>query len=230
MAVKMNYDNIIKNIILLSDPKNVDGMARYGINPKMNYGVSIRDLRLMAEDIGTDHELALRLWASGIRDARLLATLVADPKKLTETQAEEMLSGIDSWDICDGFCMNLVRHADFAYTKAAEWCSREHEFEKRAGFSLMATLAVHGKRTPDSEFVSFIPLIMREAADDRNYVKKAVNWALRSIGKRNMPMNRKAVKVARELSHSQNSSARWIGSDALRELESEPVQRRLARK
>jgi len=226
----MNYNIIIKNIKLLSDPKNVEGMARYGINPEMNYGVSIRDLRLMAGDIGTNHELALRLWASGIRDARLLATLVADPNKLTESQAEEMVSGIDSWDICDGFCMNLVRHASFARTKAREWSGRKEEFVKRAGFSLMATLAVHAKKSPDSDFEALLPLIIREASDDRNYVKKSVNWALRSIGKRNIALNKASLRVARELSQSTSTSARWIGRDAVRELESEAVIKKISRK
>jgi 3-methyladenine DNA glycosylase AlkD len=226
----MNFDDIIKNIKLLYDPHNVEGMARYGINPRDNYGVSIKDLRLMAKRIGRDHGLAVRLWASGIRDARLLATLVAEPGELTSEEAEEMVKGIDSWDVCDGFCMNLVRHTDFAYSKAVEWSSRGPEFEKRAAFSLMSTLAVSDKEASDSKFEEFLQLIEIASMDERNYVRKAVNWALRSIGKRNPQLNKKALKIARKLARSGNASARWVGRDAVKELESGPVRLRLARK
>jgi len=205
-------------------------MARYGITPHNNYGVSIKDLRLIANKIGKDHGLALRLWNSGIRDARLLATLVAEPGKLTSDETEAMVKDIDSWDICDGFCMNLVRHTDFAYSKVVEWSSRENEFEKRAAFSLLSTLAVSDKKASDSKFEGFLQSIEIAATDERNYVKKAVNWALRSIGKRNPQLNRKALKVACKLARSDNASARWVGRDAVKELESEPIRMRLARK
>jgi 3-methyladenine DNA glycosylase AlkD len=216
-------------IKLLGDKKNVEGMARYGINPKNNYGVSIAELRGIAAEIGKNHALALELWGTGIRDARLLATLIGEPEKLTEAQAEKMVSELNSWDVCDGLCMWLLRYTPFAYEKAFEWSSRDPEFEKRAAFSLMATLAVIDKKSEDSRFEKFFPLILNCATDERNYVKKAVNWALRNIGKRNFAMNRKAIRIGKKLQKSASKSARWVGNDAVKELESETVQLRLAR-
>jgi 3-methyladenine DNA glycosylase AlkD len=204
-------------------------MARYGINPKNNYGVSITELRKIAAKIGKNHSLALNLWDTEIRDARLLATLIGEPKKLTEAQAEKMVSDLNSWDVCDGLCMCLLRYTPFAFEKAVEWSSREPEFEKRAGFSLMATLAVIDKQSDDSIFETFFPPILIEAKDERNYVKKAVNWALRSIGKRNPYLNRKAIQIGKKLQKSRSKSARWVGNNAVNELETEAVQRRLAR-
>ena len=224
----MNLDNIIKKIKSLKNQKNIDGQARYGINPKNNYGVSISVLRPMGKEIGKNHELAMELWATEIHDARLLATVIGEPEKLTKKQAEMMISQVDSWDICDGLCSGLLRYTPYAYEKAVEWSSREPEFEKRTAFSLMATLAVIDKKAPDSKFEVFLPIIKNEASDERNYVKKAVNWALRSIGKRNMALNRKALKVGKQLQKSKSKAARWVGNDAVRELESEKVLERLA--
>jgi 3-methyladenine DNA glycosylase AlkD len=204
-------------------------MSRYGINPQNNCGVSLTELRKIATEIGTNHELALELWGTGIRDACLLACLIGEPEKLTVAQAEQMVRDLNSWDVCDGLCMCLLRYTPFAYEKAVEWSSREHEFEKRAAFSLMATLAVIDKNCEDSNFENFFPLILKEATDERNYVKKAVNWALRSIGKRNQCLNKKAIQIGKKLQKSTSKSARWVGNDAVKELENEAVQLRIAR-
>jgi 3-methyladenine DNA glycosylase AlkD len=157
----------------------------------------------------------------------LLATIIDDPKQVTEKQAESWVKQINSWDICDGFTGSLIDKTSFAYEKAIEWSHREQEFVRRAGFALMAWLPVHDKKAPDSNFDEFFPLIIRYSTDERNFVKKAVNWALRQLGKRNPALNRKAVKTAKQIEKIDSKSARWIARDALKELEGEPVQTRL---
>ncbi|MCL4531391.1 MAG: DNA alkylation repair protein [Chloroflexi bacterium] len=203
----------------LADPHNVDGMARFGISPKNTLGVSIPTLRGIAKSHQRNHALALELWDSRIHEARILASFVDDPKFVTEAQMESWANVFDSWDVCDQVCSNLFDKTKFAYQKADEWSRRSEEFVKRAGFVLMASLAVHDKTSNDETFEKWFPLIIREAGDERNFVRKAVNWALRQIGKRNGRLCAKAIKVARELSKSESKSARWIGKDALRELE-----------
>ncbi len=221
---------ILKRLKSEEDPECVKHMARYGMNPKNSYGISITFLKAMAKEIETDHELALHLWRSGIRDARLLATMVADPELVTEEQMENWVADFDSWDVCDQCCANLFDKTGFAYAKAHEWSERNEEFVKRAGFVLMAALAVHDKKAPDRKIEQFFPVIKREALDDRNYVKKAVNWALRQVGKRNLEMNKRAIVVAREIHKLDSRSAKWIASDALRELRSDKVRARLRRR
>ncbi|MFA5055197.1 MAG: DNA alkylation repair protein [Dehalococcoidia bacterium] len=202
-------------------------MARYGIKPAKAYGVSIPDLRAIAKEIGTDHELALELWRSGIHEARIIAGMIADPDRTTEKLIDSWVSDFDSWDICDQCCMNLFRSTKFAYGKAVEWSANEKEYIKRAGFVMMACLAVGDKKAGDEKFLEFLPIIEREAGDSRNYVQKAVNWALRQIGKRNAVLNKKAIETAEEIQKMSMRSAKWIASDALRELKSEAVQARL---
>lgn len=223
----MNYDDIIKRLKALSNPKAVEGMARYGINPNNTYGVSIPNLRKIAGEVGIDHGLAQRLWASGIHEARILASMVDDHNMVTEEQAERWAKGFDSWDVCDQCCMNLLRNTNFAYEKASEWSARQEEFVKRAGFVLMACLAVSDKKADDRRFELLLPAIKRESTDTRNYVKKAINWGLRQIGKRNLYLNRKAIDTAREILKMDSKSARWIASDAIRELTSPAVRQRL---
>lgn len=223
----MRYEDILKKLESLSDPAAVMGMARYGINPNNNYGVNVTTLRKLAKEIGENHELARELWASGIRDARILAATIDDPKQVTEKQLESMVLDLDSWDVCDHCCSDIFLKSEFAYKKAIEWSSRKEEFVKRTGFSLMARLAVQDKKAEDEKFEKFLPLIKRESNDERNYVKKAVNWALRQIGKRNVHLNKKAIKTAKEIQKMDSKSARWIASDALRELTSDKIQKRL---
>ncbi len=204
-------------------------MARFGINPKNTLGISVPVLRSMAKSIGTDHALALKLWASGIHEARLLAAFVDDSARVTDAQIERWVIQFDSWDVCDQCCGNLFDRTPFAYRKAVEWSKRKPEFQKRAGFALMAYLAVHDRGARDSAFEKFFPLIARGSMDERNFVKKAVNWALRQIGKRNLYLNRAAVKTASEIAKLDSKSARWIAADALRELNNAAVQKRLRR-
>lgn len=203
----------------LADPANVLGMARYGISTTNTLGVSIPRLRAMAKRVGRDHALALELWASGIHEARILAALVDDPAEVVEAQLERWARDFDSWDVCDGVCSNLFDRTPFAHAKAVEWSARKEEFVKRAGFVLMAALAVHDKKSPDSRFGKYLPLIEREAGDERNFVKKAVNWALRQIGKRNASLRAAAIETARQIRAIDSPTARWIAADALKELE-----------
>ncbi len=226
----MQYGNILKKLKALSNPMAVEGMARFGISPKNTYGVSIPILRKMAKEIGRDHSLAQQLWDSAIHEARILASIIDQPSKVTKKQMDAWIKDFDSWDVCDQCCMNLFDKTPMAWEKAIEWTNREKEFEKRAGFALMACLAWYDKESPDKKFLVFLPAIKREADDNRNYVKKAVNWALRNIGKRNLNLNKKAIETAKEIQKMDSRSAKWIASDAIRELMSEAVHKRLQKK
>ena len=217
----MTYRQVIDSLNALANPANVAGMARYGISPKGTLGVSMPALRKMAKQIGRRHELADKLWRSATHEARILAALTDDPGKVTDEQMDRWVQDFDSWDVCDQLCSNLFSRTALAREKAAAWSGRPETFVKRAGFVLMACLAVHDKKADDALFVGFLPLIVREAGDDRNFVKKAVNWALRQIGKRNPILNRLSVETAREIQKINAKSARWIAADALRELTDE---------
>lgn len=223
----MHCKDILQQLESLSNPEAVAGMARFGINSNNTYGVSIPALRKIARDTGKDHALALALWQSGIHEARILAGMIDEPEKVTEEQMESWAMDFDSWDVCDQVCSNLFDKTDFAYQKAHEWSGRKEEFVKRAGFVLMAALAVHDKRAGDEKFLEFLPIIKREAVDDRNFVKKAVNWALRQIGKRNLNLNNAAIETAKKIQEIDSKAARWIASDTLRELTGEKVQKKL---
>jgi 3-methyladenine DNA glycosylase AlkD len=223
----MDCAEILRKMEEAANPANVAGMARYGITAKKVYGMSTPALKKLAREIGKDHTLAQQLWATEILEARALAGLVDEPDRVSERQMERWAKDFDSWAVCDGTCLNLFRRTPFAYRKCREWSSRREEFVKRGGFTLMACLAVHDKGTPDGTFLAFLPLIQREAADERNFVKKAVNWALRQIGKRNRRSNRAAIKAAEAIQRLDSRSARWIAADALRELRSQAVRRRL---
>ncbi len=226
----MRYKEVLSQLISMGNPKNVEGMARYGINPKNNLGISIYKLRPLAKLIGMNHELSLELWNSGIHDARLLAVFIEDPKKVTEEQMDLWVKDFDSWDVCDQACTSLFDLTPHAWKKVFEWAERDEEFVKRAAFSIIAGLAVHDKVASDKKFEQFIPIITKHANDERNYVKKAVNWALRNIGKRNKALNKKMIEVSLSIQKIDSKSARWISSDAIRELTSEKVKQRLDRK
>ena len=210
-------------------PSRLDGMARYGIRTDRAIGVTIYELRPLARRLGPDHGLALELWDTGIHEARILAGFVDDPALVTKQQMEAWALDFDSWDLCDQVC-GLFEETSFAWSKAHEWSEREEEFVKRAAFAIVAGLAVHAKDAPDRDFERFLSVIRRAATDDRNYVKKAASWALRNVGKRNPRLNAKAIATAERLRSSASRSARWVGSEALRELQSEKVQQRLRRK
>ncbi len=211
-------------------PVNKAGMARFGINADHAFGISMADLRPFAKQYAKQHALALELWATGWHEARLLAALIDDPKQVTETQMEAWAADFDSWDVVDQCCNKLFDKTPFAYDKALAWTSRPETFVKRAGFVLMATMAVHDKKAPDDTFAAFLPIIEREATDDRNFVKKAVNWSLRQIGKRSLPLNMAAIESAKHIQQLDSKAARWIAADALRELTSEAKQQRLKTK
>jgi 3-methyladenine DNA glycosylase AlkD len=214
----------------MADGSRLAGMARYGINTSRALGVSVPELRGLARRVGRDHDLAAELWSSEIHEARILATMVDDPALVTESQIEAWVFDVDSWDLCDQLCGNLLDRTSYAFRKPVEWSRRDDEFVKRAAFALIATAAVHRKDADDAEFERFLPLIRAGATDDRNSVKKAVSWSLRQIGKRSTSLNRRAVATAREIRRIDSPAARWIASDALRELESDRVRERLRRK
>ena len=223
-----------------ADPKNLAGMARYGISLSGTLGVSIPTVRALARDakreLGRDpaahRKLASALWASGVHEARIMASLVDEPPLVTDEQMESWAADLDSWDVCDLLCNNLLRRGPHAWEKAAEWPGRDAEFVKRAGFVLGATLAVHDKAAEDARFIPLLALAEREATDDRNLVKKAVNWQIRQIGKRSQPLNAEAIAACERIlaAHPAVASARWISRGALRELRSEAVQTRLSSK
>jgi len=218
---------LLRELNQVADPSRLSGMARYGIATDKALGVSVPDLRKLARKVGKDHDLAADLWKTEIHEARLLASMIDEPARVTEAQMEAWVHDVDSWDLCDQLCGNLFDRTKYAFRKAVEWSAREDEFVKRAGFALMAVAAVHRKDVDDREFEAFLPIIRAEATDDRNYVKKAVNWALRQIGKRSQTLNRKAIETATKIQHIDSRAARWVGSDALRELTSDAVQERL---
>jgi|TARA_B100001971_G_C18242776_1_gene572039 3-methyladenine DNA glycosylase AlkD len=222
----MQRNTLLNKLKNLSNPDAVVSMAKFGINSKNTYGISIPILRGIAKEIGRDHDLAQQIWDSGIHEARILASMIADPSLVTESQLEKWVMDFDSWDVCDQCCMNLFEDTDFAYLKCFEWSSREEEFVKRAGFVLMARLAVSDKKAEDNNFFKFFHIIKRESIDDRNYVKKSINWALRQIGKRSPSLNKIAITFAEEIKEINSSSAKWVGSDALKELKSKSVQKR----
>lgn len=209
---------IVRELNSLRDERNILGMARFGIRGRNMLGVPKPILQKMAKKIGRDHSLALRLWRTGIHEARILAALVDEPSRVTPAQMERWVRDFDSWDLCDQVCGNLFDRTPHTLSKIIRWSRRKKEFEKRAGFVLMAELCAHDKKASDRVFLSFLPLIHRGAHDDRNFVKKAVNWALRQIGKRNPRLNRAAIAEARKIQSFLNPSARWIAKDALREL------------
>ena len=208
---------IIAQLRSMANPMNVAGMARFGINSSDALGVSMPALRRLARAHKRNHALALELWQSGIHEARIMAALVDDPQQVTERQMETWVRDFASWDVCDQVCSNLFDRTPFAHAKVFEWTLQPEEYVKRAGFVLMAALAVHSKAAPDELFLSFLPLIEREAHDDRNFVRKAVNWALRQIGKRNARLQLAAIAAARRILAQDTKPARWIARDALRE-------------
>jgi 3-methyladenine DNA glycosylase AlkD len=210
-------------------PEQLEGMAKYGMAVEQRLGVSVPDMRKLAKEIGRDHKLALDLWRTGIAEARIVAAMIDDPAKLTDEQMEDWVKGINSWDVCDQVCDNLFEKSQLAWKKIADWSERKEEFVKRTAFSLIACLAWHDKKASDEKFIGLLPIIIREATDERNFVKKAVNWALRNIGKRNLKLNEAAINTAKEIKRLDSKAARWIASDAIRELESDAIQSRLRR-
>ena len=228
--VSSRVEGIVSRLEGMADRKSAAGMSRVGIDPDRALGVNIPELRKLGKEIGTDHELALALWERGLRETMILASLVADPKQTTEELMESWASDFYDWEVCDQTCMNLFEKpplTERAYSLARRWSGRTDEFVKRAGFVLMARLAVSDKKAPDDAFYPFFEDVVREADDDRNMVKKGVNWALRQIGKRNLSLRERAVETANTLRERDSSASRWIAADAFRELNSQAVIERL---
>jgi 3-methyladenine DNA glycosylase AlkD len=223
----MTYDEILREMKQYANKANVEGMARFGINPKGTLGLSMPFLRALAKRIGMDHDLAGRLWRSGIHEARILAALVDDPQLVTPAQMESWIKDFDSWDVCDQVCGNLFDRTRYARRKAAVWAGKNPEYERRAGFALMAALAWHDKTAEDELFLGYLPVIERFAFDDRNFVRKAVNWALRNIGKRSLALNKAAAACARRIAKQDSRAARWIAKDAIRELTDPKIIKRI---
>jgi 3-methyladenine DNA glycosylase AlkD len=223
----LRAEEVLNELRSLGKPEVVAAMARFGIHSRKAFGISTPKLRALAKRIGRDQALAEALWPSGILEARVLASLIGDPRLVSAELMEAWAGDFDSWGVCDACCCVLFDKTKFAWRKAAEWSRRDEEYVKRAGYALMAALAIHDKAAPDEKFLRFLPAIKRGATDERKFVKKAVNWALRQIGKRNRALNRAAIRTAREIGSMDSRSARWIAADALRELEGEAVQQRL---
>lgn len=226
----MDVHQLLTRLKGCSNPETLAGMARYGIITDKALGIKIPVLRQIAKEIGKNHILADELWQTNYLEARMLASMIDEPSKVREEQMELWVKEFNSWDICDQVCSNLFEKTALAYPKAFEWAERQEEFTKRAGFVLMARLAVSDKEAPDSRMEEFFPVIIAGSTDERNFVKKAVNWALRQIGKRNIPLNLKAIEIARVIKQIDTKTARWIAADALRELTGPEVQKRLALK
>ncbi|SRR5258708_4409350 len=220
----MTAEQIIANLKQHANAQAVEGMARFGIRPAQALGISMPILRKMAKEIGRNQALALALWDSGIHEARILASMVAEPQLVSVQLMEEWVNGFDTWDVCDQVCGNLFDKTPYAYQKAMQWCQQEKEFVRRAGFVMMAELAVHDKQAHDEAFVQFFPLIKQYASDERNFVKKAVNWALRQIGKRNSHLRALALECACEIQNMDSKTARWVARDALRELRAKEIK------
>ena len=223
----MEIPTILKKFKSLENPKALEGMARFGIDSSTAYGVPIPELRKLAGEIKKNHKLALDLWEINNHESKILATMIADPEKTTEALMDKWVKDFYSWDVCDQCIMNLFEKTPYAYKKAYEWSERNEEFVKRAGFVLMARLGFTDRNAEDKKLEMFFPVIKREATDERNFVKKAVNWAIRQIGKRNKYLNVKAIELSEEIRKMNSKSARWIANDALRELQSEAVRKRL---
>ena len=223
-------NSILTVLYSKANPKNVEGMARYGIkSTRKVLGVPSKFLFSLAKKIGTNHELALELWQTGIYDARILGALIADAKQMKKSTMTLWVKDFDNWAICDGVCMHCFRDTPYAHELALKWVKQKQEFVRRAGFTLIATLCVNDKKADDTVFLKYLPIVKKYATDERAYVKKAVNWALRQIGKRSLKLNPHAIKTAEGIHRMNSSSAKWIASDALRELRSPAVQKRLKR-
>jgi 3-methyladenine DNA glycosylase AlkD len=231
---EMTVDEIIKKLESLGTPENVAGMARFGIVTKKAFGVFAPNLKLLAKEIRKQtkdrHALALELWQTEIHEARAIAYLIDDPKEVTAKQMDLWAADFDNWAVCDGTCGHLFCKTSLAYEKVFAWSEREEEFVKRAGICLMAWLAVHDKKADDEKIAKFLPILEQKSGDERNFIKKAVNWSLRQIGKRSLFLNKLAIEAAERIKLQNTKSARWIASDALRELQNETIQERLLKK
>ena len=226
----MEKDEVLVWLKRRGTQRTVKGMARYGIEAERAFGVPMGTLLSLSKRIGKDHALAMALWESGWYEARLLAALVGDPQRVTRRQMNAWAASFENWADCDTACFKLFDRTPFAWEKSRQWSSSPREFVKRGGFALMACLALHDRAAPDKSFLAFLPVIEKGARDERNFVKKAVSWALRAIGRRNQALNAAGLAVANRLALADQAASRWVGKDALRELTSPKVRSQLARR
>jgi len=220
----------LERLNMLADPDALPAMRRFALTGKNRLGISIPKLRALAKEIGIDHKLALALWEATIPEAQILATLIADPQQATPQHMDRWVRSLTAWDICDAACNNLFVRTSFAWKKVHRWAREEPEFTRRAGYVLIACLATHDKQAPDQQFMDTFTLIISAATDPRNFVKKAVNWAIHGIGKRNLALNQAAISLCEDIQEIDDATAHWIAADALRELSSEKIQQRLIKK
>jgi len=220
-------ETTLNHLKQLAHPEKLPAMRRFGLTGNQRLGIAIPKLRALAKEIRINHTLALALWETHIPEAQILATLVNDPARVTPAQMDAWAHTLTAWDICDAACNNLFVRTPFAWDKVHQWVQEEPEFTRRAGFVLIACLATHDKQASDQQFIRTFPRIKTAATDPRNFVKKAVNWALRGIGKRSLALNQSAMACAHEIQKMDDATARWIAADALRELASEKIQQRL---
>ena len=230
-ATKLSLDDQVESALVWLKKHGTratrDGMARYAIPSDNAYGVAMKDIKALGKQLGQRNDLAIALWNTGVYEARMLTSFVADPALLTSTQMDRWCKAFDNWAICDAMCFNLFDRSPHRWAKVKQWSTSRKEFEKRTAFALLWSLSVHDKQAADEQFIDGLRLIERAASDERNFVKKAVNMALRAVGKRNQKLNSAAVLLARRLSDSDDQTARWVGRDALRELTSPSVKKRL---
>jgi 3-methyladenine DNA glycosylase AlkD len=222
-----NVLNILEKLKSKSRKDQIQDMAKYGIKTDNRLGVSIPDIRKIAKEFGKNHEIALELWKTGIADARITAALIDEVEKVTPKQMDLWVKDFDSWDVCDQVCMNLFDKTSYAWNKVIEWSNRDEEFIKRAAFALLACLAWHNKNASNEKFIEFFPIIKNNINDERNYVKKAISWSIRHIGKRNIKLHRSVLIFAEDIKKINTKNARWIASDVIRDLNSIPTKNRL---
>lgn len=226
---KMTCKEVISELEKHYNAKNVEGMKHFGINTEKAFGITTPVIKAIAKKIGRNHELALELWETGYHEARAIAFLTADPKQVTKSLMNKWVRDFDNWAVCDGTCCYLFRFTPYAIDKIFEWAPKKEEYVRRTAFSLIAYIAVHDKKRDDKEFFQFFPLIKKYSTDERNFVKKAVNWSLRQIGKRSMYLNKEALKLAKEIQALDSKSAKWIAADAIRELKDQKITARIKR-
>lgn len=227
---KYTYTRTIQVLKKYQNRKNLAGMARFGMTPDGRLGLSVVTMRKIAKDIGKDHNLALKVYNSGYVEGRIVAALIDEPEKVTKKQMNDWVQKLNSWDDTDQLCMNLFDKTSYALEMIKKWHKSPKEFVKRSAYSLIASLAVHDKNAPNSKFIKLFPIIKKGSSDERNFVKKAVNWALRQIGKRNLKLNKEALKLAYQIKKLDSPSSRWIANDAIRELENKKTIKRLKEK
>jgi len=222
-----NADDVLRWLERRGTRRNIEGMARFGITSAKAFGVSMATMRPLVRRLGHDHALAQALWRTRWHEARILASFIDEPARVTAAQMDKWARDFDNWAVCDSVCFHLFDRTPHAWEKAVQWSRQDPEFIKRAAFALMAGLTVHDKHSPDPAFVRLLPIIERGARDPRNFVKKAVSWALRQIGKRNLTLNGAAIAVARRLAAADQAAPRWVGKDVLREIAGPAVRQRL---